>query len=229
MLENVGGLPVEVVFGDVDEGFGFAVGVSCGDLHGGAAGVHVGLEGEKLDGAGDGHGGVGDEIGGLRGDEEVEIAEGIDGEDAVLGRGWGEVEGELGVVDGGFAVGVEVHLEDEVGAGGEEFGAVFEPGHGGVAGFVAEQELAAVEDFLAFVAFAALGDGGDEEFVGGEAGEIGGAGGTDEGVDVVDDGALVDFEFGGADPGVLFEIEGDDEEGVGELAGGGDLVAGDGE
>ena len=66
----------------------------------------------------------------------------MQGDDALPGRSLGEDEADGSLVGGGGAVGGVVHLEDEVGAGGDELGHGGGPLVGRAAGSVDEKQVA---------------------------------------------------------------------------------------
>ena len=162
----------------------------------------------------------------LRRDLQIEIAQGVDGENSLRRRFVAEVEAEFGTIDGFLPVRIEVHFEDNVGAGFDQLRAILQPRHRGVARLVAQQQVTPGEDRFTITLPAALSDSRNEDLVAGETGQVAGTGLADERIHVVDDGALVDAELGGAHPGIALDVNGDNQECVGLHAGFRDAQAG---
>jgi hypothetical protein len=210
--QDVGGLPVEIVTGYVEEHFFFAVGVDGLVAEGFAAQVHVGHEAHELDFA-EGAGGFFDLAVVVAGGQAQELVRGAAGDDFV-GDGFGidEVEGDDALVLGLGADGGVVDLEDQVMTGGDAFGHARGEWLEAAAGDVADEE-----------AVAAAAHGPDRVF------HIVSGGGENE--DVVNDGAVAGADLCAVEPFVFLEAGVHREIFVGNAAarGHGDRLWGDGE
>ena len=165
----------------------------------------MGVDGELgLDGVGAGEGG----------DGEVALGDG-QGVMTDTGSGGGEDEAEAGLIRGGAAVGGVVNLEDEVTAGGNEFGVAWGEKVGIGAGEVGGDDL--IESGKALQRLAL----GGEEHAGRLVAEPFRTRGANEDDGVMDVGAALGADFEGGDPAVRGEAGGHDHMLIIDFAGGG--------
>ena len=149
--EAIAQLPVKIVV-DAEEGFdrvmrgvmhgagGRAVGMNDVVFEFFAAQVHVRKKAEQEAIVGNSAVNFGAIVGIFGRNDEPVVGE-LEREDALRGRLFGEDEADAGLVGGGAALGDVVHLENQVGAGGNEFGHAHGPVVGRTAGRVDEKDV----------------------------------------------------------------------------------------
>ena len=133
-------LPVKVVVVQAQQRLSAAIGMNDVVFEGLAAQVHVRKEAEERAVVGHGAPDIDAVVVGARRNDEGVIGE-LQRQHALLRRLLGEDHADAGLVGARFAVGGVVHLEDEVGAGGNELCHTFGPAVGLAAGSVNQQHI----------------------------------------------------------------------------------------